>query len=94
MTIETPGGQKVTVKDGPGLIELRGAGNVVKLAPSGVTVSTSSKVTIQASSVEVQAIQVTVNAAFSKFSGVVITDTLISNSVISASYSPGAGNIW
>jgi hypothetical protein len=30
----------------------------------------------------------------SKFSGVVQCDTLISNSVISASYTPGAGNIW
>jgi hypothetical protein len=28
-----------------------------------------------------------------KFSGVVQTDTLIANSVISASYTPGVGNI-
>jgi hypothetical protein len=30
----------------------------------------------------------------SKFSGVVKCDTLIANSVISASYTPGQGNIW
>jgi hypothetical protein len=35
-----------------------------------------------------------VNAAAAKFSGVVQCDTLISNSVVSQSYSPGAGNIW
>ena len=35
-----------------------------------------------------------VDAGMSKFSGVVQCDTLISNSVISASYTPGAGNIW
>jgi hypothetical protein len=37
---------------------------------------------------------VTVDAGMSKFSGVVKADTVISNSVISASYTPGAGNIW
>jgi len=37
---------------------------------------------------------VTVDAAMSKFSGVVKCDVLISNSVISTSYTPGAGNIW
>jgi hypothetical protein len=53
------------------------------------------KVTINAgASMEVTAGMVTVNAAMSKFSGVVQADTVISNSVVSASYTPGAGNIW
>jgi hypothetical protein len=59
-----------------------------------VTVIASSKVTVSASLVEVSASMVTVNAGMSKFSGVVQCDTIISNSVISASYTPGAGNIW
>ena len=50
--------------------------------------------TVRASTVEVNAVMVTVNAGMSKFSGVVQCDTLISNSVVSATYSPGAGNIW
>ncbi len=37
---------------------------------------------------------VTVDAAISQFSGVVHCDTLITNSVVSPSYTPGAGNIW
>jgi hypothetical protein len=37
---------------------------------------------------------VTINTAMSRFNGVVQCDTLISNSVVSASYSPGVGNIW
>ena len=37
---------------------------------------------------------VQVDAGMSSFSGVVRCDTLISNSVVSASYTPGAGNIW
>ena len=35
-----------------------------------------------------------VDTAMAKFSGVVKCETLIATSVISASYTPGAGNIW
>ncbi|HEY8561386.1 MAG TPA: phage baseplate assembly protein V [Pyrinomonadaceae bacterium] len=95
MILETPGGQKITLKDGPGAIEIvDGNGNSVKLETGGVSVTASAKVTISASQVEVSAGMVTVNAGMSKFSGVVQADTVISNSVISASYTPGAGNIW
>lgn len=95
LTLETPGGQKLTLKDGPGSIEMADSnGNSVKLEPSGITVNASAKVTISASLVEVSAGMLTVNAGMSKFSGVVQADTVISNSVVSASYTPGAGNIW
>lgn len=95
MILETPGGQKITLKDGPGAVEIVDSnGNSVKLETSGITVTASAKVTINASQVEVSAGMVTVNAGISKFSGVVQADTVISNSVISASYTPGAGNIW
>ena len=93
--LETPGGQKVTLKDGPGAIEIVDSnGNSIKLETSGITITASAKVTINASQVAVSAGMVTVDAAMSKFSGVVQCDTMISNSVISASYTPGAGNIW
>ena len=92
---ETPGGQKVTLKDGPGTITIEDSnGNSIKLESAGVTVTASAKVTINASTVEVSAGMVTVNAGMSKFSGVVQCDTLISNSVVGTSYTPGAGNIW
>jgi uncharacterized protein involved in type VI secretion and phage assembly len=95
MILETPGGQKITLKDGPGAVEIVDSnGNSVKLETSGITITASAKVTINASQVEVSAGMVTVNAGMSKFSGVVQCDTMISNSVISASYTPGAGNIW
>jgi uncharacterized protein involved in type VI secretion and phage assembly len=95
LLLETPGGQKVTLKDGPGAIEIVDSnGNTVKLETSGITVNAAAKVTINASQVEIAAGMVTVNAGMSKFSGVVQADTVISNSVVSASYTPGAGNIW
>ena len=92
---ETPGGQKITLKDGPGAVEVVDSnGNSLKLDASGITVIASAKVTVNASLISVSAGMVTVDAAMSKFSGVVQADTVISNSVISASYTPGAGNIW
>ena len=54
----------------------------------------AAKVTVNASTVAVSASMVTVDAAMSKFSGVIKCDTLITNSVVSTSYTPGAGNIW
>lgn len=95
MILETPGGQKITLKDGPGAVEIVDSnGNSVKLESSGVTVNAAAKVTVSATQVEISAGMVTVNAGMSKFSGVVQADTLIANSVIGASYTPGAGNIW
>jgi uncharacterized protein involved in type VI secretion and phage assembly len=95
LILETPGGQKVTLQDGPGSIEAADSnGNSVKLESSGVTVTASAKVTINASTAELNAGSLTVNAGMSRFSGVVNADTVITNSVVSSSYTPGAGNIW
>ena len=95
MLLETPGGQKFTLKDGPGAVTVEDSnGNSVKLETAGITVTASAKVTINASQVAISAGMVTVDAGMSRFSGVVQADTVISNSVISASYTPGAGNIW
>jgi uncharacterized protein involved in type VI secretion and phage assembly len=95
MVLETPGGQKITLKDGPGAIEIVDAnGNSVKLESSGITVQASAKVTVQAASVDVSAGMVKVDAGMSKFSGVVQCDTLIATTVVASTYTPGAGNIW
>lgn len=95
LTLETPGGQKLTLADGPGNVLLEDSnGNRIELASGGITVTASASVTVNASSVKVSAGMVTVDAGMSKFSGVVKCDTLITNAVVSSSYTPGAGNIW
>jgi uncharacterized protein involved in type VI secretion and phage assembly len=95
LTLETPGGQKIVLQDGPGSILLEDSnGNSVRLDSSGVTVNASPNVQISASQATVTSGMVNVNAGMSKFSGVVNADTAITNSVVSASYTPGAGNIW
>jgi uncharacterized protein involved in type VI secretion and phage assembly len=95
LVLETPAGQTVTLQDGPGTVEVKDAnGNTVRLEASGITVNAAAKVTITAGTAEISAATLTVNAGMSKFSGVVQADTVITNSVVSASYTPGAGNIW
>lgn len=95
LTIKTPGGHSIVLDDGQLSVTVEDSnGNSMTMNTSGITVVASAQVVVKASTVEVTAGMVTVNAGMSKFSGVVKCDTLISNSVVSASYTPGAGNIW
>jgi uncharacterized protein involved in type VI secretion and phage assembly len=93
--IETPAGYHLTIDDqGGGKVTVEKGGEKIEMSPSGISITSSAQVKIEASQVTVSASMVQVDAGMSKFSGVVQCDTLISNSVVSASYSPGAGNIW
>jgi uncharacterized protein involved in type VI secretion and phage assembly len=95
LKLETPGGQKLTLKDGPGTVTIEDSnGNSIKLEAAGITVTASAKVKVQAATVEVSAGMVKVDAAMSKFSGMIKCDVLQTNAVISSSYTPGAGNVW
>ena len=95
LQLETPGGQKVTLKDGPGAVTIEDSnGNSVKLEAAGITVTASAKVTVNASQVAISAGMVQIDAGMSKFSGVVQADTVIATSIVGSSYTPGAGNIW
>jgi len=95
LTIETPGGQTMTLKDGPGAIAIEDSnGNSVKLETAGLTVQSSSTVKVQASKVDVTAGLVNVDTAMAKFSGIVKCEVLQATAVVSTSYTPGAGNIW
>jgi uncharacterized protein involved in type VI secretion and phage assembly len=95
LKLETPGGQSILLQDGPGSIQVQDSnGNTLTLDTSGVTINTSAQVSVTASQAQVTAGMVTVNAGMSMFNGVVQSDTVITNSVVSASYTPGAGNIW
>jgi uncharacterized protein involved in type VI secretion and phage assembly len=95
LTMETPGGQKIVLQDGPGSITIQDSnGNSIKMDSSGITLNASIKLSMSASQAEATAGMVTVNSGVSKFSGLVNADTVITNSVVSSSYTPGAGNIW
>jgi uncharacterized protein involved in type VI secretion and phage assembly len=78
VTLEHDNGARIRI-DGSGTILIQATNRVSVEAPAGLNVS---------------AAMVTVDAALSSFSGVVKADTVITNSVVSASYTPGAGNVW
>jgi uncharacterized protein involved in type VI secretion and phage assembly len=95
LVLKTPAGQSMTLKDGDGgSVEIQDAnGNQIRFTATGVQVLAAAKLTLNASLVEVSAGSLTVNSGMSTFSGVVKADTVITNSVISAFYSPGEGNV-
>ncbi|AGA33796.1 VgrG protein [Thioalkalivibrio nitratireducens DSM 14787] len=95
LEIRTPQGHRLTVTDGNGgEVELARGGQSVKMTASEVSVRSTGEVKVDAASITVSAGMVTVNAGMSKFSGVVQADTVITNAVVSSSYTPGAGNVW
>ncbi len=77
-----------------GKIEIEAAGSRIVIDTTGITIDSPGRIQANASQVDVSAGMVNVNAAMSKFSGIVQCDTLISNTVISSAYTPGAGNVW
>lgn len=95
VTIETPAGNVFTLSDASGgeaKVDVQGTS--VTVTSSKVTVQASASVELNAARVNVSASQVSVDAGLSKFSGVISCDTLQATTVISATYTPGAGNLW
>ena len=68
-------------------------GNSVRLSSSGIDLTTSGEVRVAASKIHFSAGLGETDAGMWRFSGVVKSDTLIANSVVAASYTPGAGNV-
>ena len=92
--VRTPSGLEIHLDDAAGRIILTGQGSTIRIDSSGITIQASAMVEVEASQLRLSAGMVEVDAGMSKFSGVVKCDTLITNSVVAASYTPGAGNIW
>jgi uncharacterized protein involved in type VI secretion and phage assembly len=90
ITLTTPSGCKLVLDDaGGGKITLgHPSGSKIELdASGGITIQAMSTMTLQAPQVEVQ-------APMTNFNGVTNHQTMISNAVVGATYTPGAGNIW
>lgn len=96
---DTAGAAKVTLSMSSGhKLVLDDSAQEVKFAHSNgcmVKMNAAGQVSVNANStVEVTASAVNVHAASAIFDGIVQCQTLITTSVVSASYTPGAGNIW
>jgi uncharacterized protein involved in type VI secretion and phage assembly len=95
LTLETSSGYHLTIDEGSGgTVTIEKGTEKIELSSSGIAIESASRVSVDAAQVNVSASMVQVDAPMSQFSGVVRCDTLIATSVVSTSYTPGAGNIW
>jgi hypothetical protein len=78
VTVSHSGGATITV-DAAGTVSVSALSKVAITAPAGMTI---------------RAAQLQVDAGMANFSGVVRSSVLITGSVVSSAYTPGAGNIW
>jgi hypothetical protein len=91
--IRTRGGLEIRLEDDSGRVTVTTPdGASIALEHGKVVIQASGVVEIEASQIKARAGQVTVSTAMAKFDGVVQCDTLVANSVVAASYTPGAGN--
>ena len=95
LVLETPGGQRLTLSDGPGKVTVEDSnGNRVVMEAARISFTASAELKIDAPQVKISAGMVTVDTAMAKFSGIVKCEVLQATAVVSSSYTPGAGNIW
>ncbi|MEZ5290893.1 MAG: phage baseplate assembly protein V [Vicinamibacterales bacterium] len=94
--VRTAAGQSIELRTGGGgsVRVTDGHGSALTLRPSGVTVASSAPVTVQGSSIALEASMVQVKAAVLKCDGVIQGTTLVVESVVASTYTPGAGNVW
>ena len=92
--VRTPGGLEVDLDDAAGRVTISGQGSTIRIDASGVTIQAGGNVEVEAGKVKVNAGLVNVDAGMAKFSGVVECATLVADSVVASSYTPGAGNVW
>jgi uncharacterized protein involved in type VI secretion and phage assembly len=93
--IETPTGVKATISDeNGGEIVLKVFTHTITLGTSGISIETSGEFSVEASSISLSAGTVTVTSGSSDYSGSITCNAMTTPSVTSASYTPGAGNIW
>lgn len=84
-TIRTRCGATITIDDARCAIHVE--------APGGVRLVTSSRLEAASGQTQFDTGLFRVNAPTADFSGIVRCDTLIANSVVASSYTPGAGNV-
>ena len=85
-------GQQIALNDASVIIQDTN-GNIITLDAAGSHIQSAAKLNIDRAQLTVSTGQVTIDSGMVKVSGVVQCDTIIANSVIGSSYTPGVGNI-
>jgi phage baseplate assembly protein gpV len=91
--VSTVGGVSLTVTDTGG-VSVDAPAGMLTVNSLSATINASSSCTLNAPLVTVSGALVSINSGLATFSGVVQCQTLITNAVVSTSYTPGVGNIW
>lgn len=94
LEIKTQAGYRVLIDESAGEIKIERDSQTITLTSSSIDINSSSSVNIEASTIKLSASMVDIQSGLTKASGTVQCSTLISSSVVSSSYTPGAGNIW
>ena len=68
-------------------------GNTITLDAAGIHIQSAAAIRLDCSQLALTAGQISLNAGMVKATGVIQCDTIIANSVVGSSYTPGAGNI-
>jgi uncharacterized protein involved in type VI secretion and phage assembly len=94
LTLETPGGQSVTMADEGSTITMTDSNrNSIQMGPSGITITAASQLNLNAATSTITIGSVTADSATWTHSGTILSDTLVSSTVVGATYMPGAGNL-
>ncbi len=95
LTLETSQGHRLTIEGGSDSVTVADSnGTSILLGPGGILITSSTKVTIDASEIAINAASLDISCASTKISGVVTADAIIANTVTATVYTPGSGNIW
>jgi uncharacterized protein involved in type VI secretion and phage assembly len=92
--IKTRAGYRVLIDEGSGEISIERDSQSVTLSASSIDIRSSSEVNIDATTLNITASSVNIQSGMTQASGVVQCSQLITNAVVSSSYTPGAGNMW
>lgn len=96
LTLDTGNGNSLTLDASAGEVQVTtSAGQRLTLEANGsIAIQSASQLKLMTTQLHVTAASVQVDAGEARFSGLVRCDTLLTNSVIATSYTPGAGNVW
>jgi hypothetical protein len=87
------GGVAVHATGGSGVVIEAGL-TKVEVTPSKAVITSPGTVQIDSSVLKVNSSTLAVNTAMANFSGTVKANTMITNTIVAATYTPGAGNVW
>jgi type VI secretion system secreted protein VgrG len=97
-SVDVGGSQTITVQ---GPVSIQSGGSTRLVLDGNITIRTAGSITVQgsnasisASSISLTASQISLNAPMVTSAGIVQCQTLITNAVVSPTYTPGAGNVW